>query len=174
MELLNEIAAWAWARHHNPLSWYIRPLFLLPYVAFAWRHSLRGIFATLLALATSMAWFPAPEHPDPRIEAFLAMERDFILGPLTVGKLAGLLAAPAAMAALALAFWRRSIAWGVTTLVAIALTKVAWSVAQAGAAGWSVAAPAFVGLAACVVAVLAFHRLRGRRGSPPSPRTAPR
>ena len=27
----DEFAAWAWARHHNELSWYIRPLFLLPF-----------------------------------------------------------------------------------------------------------------------------------------------
>lgn len=31
MEWLNELAAWAWARHHNELSWYVRPLFLLPF-----------------------------------------------------------------------------------------------------------------------------------------------
>ncbi len=30
MELLNDILAWAWGRHHNILSWYIRPLFILP------------------------------------------------------------------------------------------------------------------------------------------------
>ena len=42
--------AWAWDRHHNSLSWYIRPLFLIPFY-FAYQRSLRAI----------MAWFPAPD-----------------------------------------------------------------------------------------------------------------
>ena len=58
---LDEFGAWAWERHHNVLSWYIRPLFLLPFCYFAYRRSLFGITITLVALATSMFWFPAPE-----------------------------------------------------------------------------------------------------------------
>ncbi len=27
MDELGQLVEWAWARHHNPLSWYIRPLF---------------------------------------------------------------------------------------------------------------------------------------------------
>ncbi len=30
MELLNDFLSWVWARHHNELSWYVRPLFGLP------------------------------------------------------------------------------------------------------------------------------------------------
>ncbi len=54
MELLDEFLSWARARHHNPLSWYIRPLFLLPFCYFAYKRSMWGIALTLLALATSM------------------------------------------------------------------------------------------------------------------------
>ena len=36
----DEFTAWAWERHHNILSWYIRPLFLLPFCYFAYRRSL--------------------------------------------------------------------------------------------------------------------------------------
>jgi len=54
----NEFVAWAWARHHNVLSWYVRPLFLLPFCYFAYRRSLWGIVLTVVALATSMFWFP--------------------------------------------------------------------------------------------------------------------
>ena len=64
-EWLTELASWAWARHHNVLSWYIRPVFFLPFCFFAYRRSWAGILATLVALATSMAWFPAPTNPDP-------------------------------------------------------------------------------------------------------------
>ena len=31
-----EFVAWAWGRHHNVLSWYIRPLFFLPFCFFAY------------------------------------------------------------------------------------------------------------------------------------------
>ena len=61
----DEFAAWAWARHHNELSWYIRPLLLLPFCWFAYKRSLFGITLTLVALATSMSWFPAPETTSP-------------------------------------------------------------------------------------------------------------
>jgi len=30
MDGLNDFLNWAWARHANPLSWYIRPPFILP------------------------------------------------------------------------------------------------------------------------------------------------
>ncbi|MEQ1669843.1 MAG: hypothetical protein ABL893_03200, partial [Hyphomicrobium sp.] len=66
MDTLQLFAEWTWARHHNPWSWYIRPLFLVPYCYFAWRRNLPGMLATILALATSMFWFPAPINPDPR------------------------------------------------------------------------------------------------------------
>src|SRR5215210_5284361 len=60
-----EFVAWAWGRHHNVLSWYIRPLFFLPFCFFAYKRSLSGMIVTLVALATSMFWFPAPERTDP-------------------------------------------------------------------------------------------------------------
>jgi hypothetical protein len=34
-EHLNDFLSWVWARHHNELSWYVRPLFLLPFCFFA-------------------------------------------------------------------------------------------------------------------------------------------
>ncbi len=71
----DEFVAWAWARHHNVLSWYVRPLFFLPFCYFAYRRSLWGIVLTLLALVTSMFWFPAPEHASPAVNEMLASER---------------------------------------------------------------------------------------------------
>src|SRR4028118_1332318 len=62
-----EFVAWAWERHHNVLSWYIRVLFLLPFCYFAYKRSLFGMVLTLVALATSMFWVPAPERPDARV-----------------------------------------------------------------------------------------------------------
>ena len=54
MELLNDFLSWVWARHHNELSWYVRPLFLLPFCFFAYRRSAWGIVVTLLVFPTSL------------------------------------------------------------------------------------------------------------------------
>jgi hypothetical protein len=106
-----EFVAWAWERHHNVLSWYIRPLFLLPFCYFAYKRSLWGIVLTLLALATSMFWFPAPEHSSPAENEMLASEREYLTASWTLWKVLIALLVPLGFAALALAFWRRSLAW---------------------------------------------------------------
>src|ERR671913_409943 len=93
-----ELVAWAWERHHNVLSWYIRPLFFLPFCYFAYRRSLSGMILTLLALATSMFWFPAPEHSNPMTLEFLAVEREYLTGDWTLWKLLLALVVPATFA----------------------------------------------------------------------------
>ena len=75
-QLLADFGDWAFDRHANPLSWYIRPLFLLPLAWFGYRRSGWGIAGTLVALATGMFWVPAPADSDPRIMEFLAFEQE--------------------------------------------------------------------------------------------------
>ncbi len=82
----NEFIAWAWERHHNVLSWYIRPLFFLPFCYFAYRRSLFGITLTLVALATSIFWFPAPETPSPAVIEMLASEEAYLTADWTLWK----------------------------------------------------------------------------------------
>ena len=65
---------WAFERHHNILSWYIRPLFIIPMVVFAFKKSYTGIFASIFALFTSMFWFPVPATKSPQVMEFLAFE----------------------------------------------------------------------------------------------------
>ena len=60
---------------------------------------------TLVAPATSMAWFPAPVHPDPAVVHFLEVERDYLLGEWTVAKVAMSLIVPLTFPALAAALW---------------------------------------------------------------------
>lgn len=43
---------------------------------------------TIVAVTSSMFWFPAPAAADPRMTAFLAMERQYVTGPMTLGKAA--------------------------------------------------------------------------------------
>lgn len=153
MEILSDLGAWAWARHHNVLSWYIRPLFIIPYAYFAYKRSPAGIIVTILALLTSMFWFPAPSSVDPGVERFLRAERDYLLGPWTLGKVLASMTVPAFFYALALAFWRRSWGWGAAVINLAAIGKVVWSVTAGGESGWAVLIPAVIGALICNGAV---------------------
>jgi hypothetical protein len=127
MEWLNELAAWAWARHHNELSWYIRPLFLLPFAYFAYKRSGWGIALTLVAVATSMAWFPAPEHPSAGAIEMLAAEREYLLGEWTLAKIAVAFTVPLMLGGLATALWRRSLVWALVAINLGGLFKITWT-----------------------------------------------
>ncbi len=160
MEDLHQLLEWAWARHHSMYSWYIRPLFILPFCYFAWRRSLAGILATLVATLTSIAWFPAPETPSPDALRYLDLERRWLSsGPLTL--VMGLLVATF-LWLLGAAFWQRRWLYGVLVLNLATLAKVAFSVFLGGDAGWASLMPSLVTLAVCNAAFLALYVL-GRR-----------
>lgn len=153
MEFPNDFLTWAWARHHNILSWYIRPLFLVPFIYFAYRRSWKGMILTVVALATSMFWFPAPAAVDPMVEQFLAAEHNYLTGAWTIQKILLTLVVPAFFILLGLAFWKRSWWWGVAVINLAALGKIVWSVAEGGQSGWAVLVPAVIGLVICNLAV---------------------
>jgi hypothetical protein len=164
VELLNDFLAWAWARHHNILSWYIRPLFIIPFIYFAYKRSWKGMLVTVIALTTSMFWFPAPATVDPAVEQFLAAELEYLTGLWTVQKLLLTLVIPAFFILLGLAFWKRSWWWGVAVINLAALGKVAWSVAEGGQSGLTVLVPALVGMILCNLAVyFGVKYLHGKR-----------
>jgi hypothetical protein len=169
-EWLAELASWAWDRHHNVLSWYIRPLFLLPYCWFAYRRSATGIAVTLVALATSMAWFPAPAHPDPAVVQMLAVERAYLLGPWTPVKVALALIVPLVFVGVAAALWRRSIGWALVVINVGVVSKIAWTYwTDAQGAGADTHLPAaLLGLAVLNAALLGaawWLRRRTRRSA---------
>lgn len=153
MENLSDFLTWAWARHHNILSWYIRPIFVLPFIYFAYKRSWMGLVITVIALFTSMFWFPAPAVPDPAVEKFLQVEKDYILGEWNLSKGLWTMTIPAFFFFLALAFWKRSWWWGVAVINLAALGKIAWSVRSAGEAGWTTVTPALIGMLVCDAAV---------------------
>jgi hypothetical protein len=159
-----DILDWAWQRHHNMLSWYIRPLFMLPLAWLAYRRSGAGIVATLIALATSMFWFPAPDTPDARVGEFLAFERDWLTGPWTLAKVVWTSLVPAGLGAYCLVFWKRSLLWGAVLLNLIALGKLFWGVTVGAGTGWAMTVPALAGLLLCdVVLVVALQMRRHSR-----------
>ncbi|MEW9548970.1 hypothetical protein [Nonomuraea sp. NPDC050783] len=164
---VDTLAAWAWARHHNILSWYVRPLFLLPFCYFAYRRAIWGIVLTLVALVTSMAWFPAPERPDPAVLEFLNDERDYLLGEWTAAKVLMGLLVPLVFVALALALWRRSFVWALVVINAALLFKIGWSFRYSSVTGaLALLVPALVGLVVVdLVIVVVRRRILAARGS---------
>ena len=159
-----EFVAWAWARHHNVLSWYIRPLFILPFCYFAYKRSLLGLVLTILALATSMFWFPAPENASPAVNEMLASEREYLTANWTLWKVLIALLIPVGFAALALAFWKRSLAWGLAVINAMVLFKIGWTFLFSTEAGALSHLPAaLLGLALCDALILyVMRRMRTR------------
>lgn len=156
---LTDLFNWAFERHQNVLSWYIRPLFLIPFCIFAYRRSVLGMVVTLLALVTSMAWFPVPRHPDPQVISFLEAEKAFLLSPFTLKKAALLATVVVSMSVLALAFWHRSLKAGIGVLVLIALGKILWSVNE-DAGGQAIVVPALLGLVVCIALLTVYMKRR--------------
>jgi hypothetical protein len=164
--ITEEFTAWAWERHHNVLSWYIRPLFLLPFCYFAYKHSLTGIVLTLVALTTSMFWFPAPETTSPAVRAMLAAEEEYLTANWTLWKVLIALLIPVSFAALGLAFWRRSLTWGLAVINGAILFKIGWTFVFSTEAGAMSHLPAaVVGLAVCDAVILYLLRGMRRRSS---------
>jgi hypothetical protein len=165
----SEFVAWAWERHHNVLSWYIRPLFFLPFCFFAYRRSLLGMILTLVALATSMFWFPVPERTDPQVLEFLAVEREYLTGDWTMAKVLMALLVPISFAALGFVFWKRSIVYGLVLMNVVVMAKLVWSFYFGDESGGLTLLPsALAGLAVCDAVILyVVHRIR--KGSSPKP-----
>jgi hypothetical protein len=148
-----DFSSWSWARHHNILSWYIRPIFLIPFCYFAYKKSWAGISATIFLLISSMFWFPEPAVTNEQINQFLQIELDYLNAPWGIGKILITMIVPISLFALGAAFWKRNILFGISVIVFIALAKILWSVAFGGESGMSILAPAIIGLIICVVLI---------------------
>lgn len=151
--LNREFVDWAFARHHNQLSWYIRPIFIIPFCYFAFKRSLAGISFTLLCIFTSMFWFPEPSFVDAKVKEFLQYELDYLTGDWGINKMLLTLIVPLSMTFLALAFWYRNLWFGLSIMAFIAIGKIGWSILFAGESGKSIILPATLGLVVCMVFV---------------------
>ena len=173
MEWLGDFWTWAWARHHNPLSWYIRPLFVLPFCYFAYRKSVGGLVLTVVGVLSSMFWFPAPSDVDPRAAAFLAMEQQYVTGGWTWTKTFMTLLVPIWFVLLAGAFWRKSWIVGIWVINVGAALKVVWSFYFGGGSAWSIIAPVAVGALVCNGVLAVLLRRRRSTADPPSDSGSP-
>ena len=148
---------WAFMRHQNPASWMARPLLLLPLCLFAWWRSATGIMASILALLTSMFWFPVPETVRPDIAQFLDMERELLSQGWSTENAIGVVVVLLYLAALLAAFWQRSWRLGATVVIAGAAGKMAWSVIFSPEAGDAVIPFALGGLGVFAMAILLWR-----------------
>ncbi len=149
---------WAFERHHNVLSWYVRPLFIIPMVIFAFKKSFTGIFASIFTLFTSMLWFPAPATSNPQVLKFLAFEMEYLKGTWTAPKIVMSLAVPLFFFMLLIAAWKRNWKWLLGVIIGTAVLKIIWSIAFSGEAGMSILKPALLGLIVCIVVLGYFFR----------------
>ena len=129
----------------------------------AYKRSIWGLVLTLFALATSMFWFPEPDRPDPRATEFLAAEKEYLAGDWSLTKVLLGLLVPVSLGALALAFWKRSLLYGLVVIDSIMLVKVTWSFYYGGESGLALLPTALVGLIACNAVVLyVAYMVRGK------------
>lgn len=158
-----EFFEWAFDRHHNTLSWYIRPLFIIPLCWYSYKRSGLGISVTVFALLTSMMWFPKPDVVAPQVIEFLTMEKEYLTMNWTLNKALISTLPFILMYMLCFAFWKRSLKWGGAIMVLIAVGKVMWSVLEGGESGTSIIIPAVVGLVICGVVLYYFiYRRRAK------------
>ncbi|MGR3808978.1 hypothetical protein [Jiulongibacter sp. NS-SX5] len=144
---------WVFERHHNQWSWYLRPLFLLPFCYFAYRKSFTGMMISIFALFTSMFWFPKPEIVSESVIDFLEFEKEYLYGEWNLSKQLLTLTIPISFIALGLAFWKRSVIMGIAVVVLMATGKMVWSIQNAGESGKSILIPAILGLLICCVLI---------------------
>lgn len=151
---------WAYERHQNQLSWYIRPLFIIPFCYFAYKRSWGGIFGTIFLLLTSMFWFSKPDFISDQVKQFLEIEKNYLSGEWGFTKFLMSSLIPISFIALGMAFWKRSLWFGLSVVIFMAVGKMVWSVAFGGEAGKSIFAPAIIGLAICVTLIyIGFRKL---------------
>lgn len=155
---------WAFTRHQNQLSWYIRPLFLIPFCFFAFKKSWAGISITIFCIFTSMFWFPEPQSVSKQVEQFLRYEIDYLTGDWNVTKILMTLLVPISLFLLGMGFWRKNLWIGLSVIIMIAFGKIAWSILSAGESGQSIIIPAIIGLLICVVLIYGGFKKLGEKG----------
>lgn len=159
---------WVFDRHHNLWSWYIRPIFLIPFCYYAYKQSWAGISITIFCLFTSMFWFNSPKIVANNIKLFLQFEKDWLYGAWNFQKIILIITVPISFYLLGLAFWKRSLLIGIGVVTLMAIGKIIWSILNAGEAGKSVIIPAIVGLLLCSGLIFyGFNRLEKKSSKKP-------
>ncbi|ARV46884.1 hypothetical protein P9293_18630 [Bacillus inaquosorum] len=132
---VQDILDWAFRRHLNPLSWYIRPLFLLVLVYAAYKRSWKGIIITFVLMMSSMVWFPEPKRIYLQMQKVLEFEQ--MLLSSQVSAVLTIVFMMVLIGFILAAFWKRSLVLGVILLNVTLAGKVALSLFFTGESGWA-------------------------------------
>lgn len=162
MDFIGDFLTWAWPRHLNPVSWYIRPLFFLPIAYFCWTRRPAWLTATIVAMLSSFFWFPAPPEGevDPKIAGVLEMEKALFADPTWITWVT-LPLIPALIGGLCAAFWARSIGWGLLVIDGGLALKIGWTIANSGTDGLATILPLGLGAIAMSAVIVLVARKRG-------------
>ena len=153
---------WAFTRHQNTLSWYIRPLFIIPIVIGAHKKSYSVIFASIFSLFTSMFWFPVPATIDERVTGFLNFEKDYLTSGWVADKFFVVIAVILFFSFIIYTTWQRKWKLLVWVVVLGAVLKIIHSLIFGGKDGLSIVKPALLGLAVCIAAII-FMAIKKRK-----------
>jgi hypothetical protein len=129
-----EILVWAFQRHLNPLSWYIRPVFLIVLVYFAYKRSWEGVIITFVFMMSSMVWFPAPKTINPQMQEVLEYEQMLLSDP--VSAILTIAVMMVSVGLILISFWKHSLKLGLIILNVSLIGKVILSLLFTGENGW--------------------------------------
>ena len=150
----NEIFfTWAFQRHRNILSWYIRPLFIVPIIWSAYKKLFSGISISIFSLFTSMFWFPKPNATNPEIIKFLNFEANYLKSGWTIDKIALFFTVVTFFIFIIISTWTKNWKLLLVILIAAAFFKIFNSYLLTGKSAFSMLMPAVTGLIVCVMAV---------------------
>lgn len=154
---------WAFSRHQNILSWYIRPLFVIPIVIGAYKQSFSILFMSIFCLLTSMFWFPKPEAVDEQVHLFLEFEKNYLTSGWTTEKIVVCILILLFFILLIYTTWNRK--WGqlLWVVIAGAVLKVVHSILSSGENGMALVKPAVTGLVICIVFIVFIKDKREKK-----------
>lgn len=100
-----------------------------------------------------MIWFGKPESTNQQIIIFLEFEKNWLFSQWNFEKLFFALTVPISFLLLGFAFWKHSLLLGILILVLIAVSKIIWSLLNAGNSATIIIIPATIGLILCVILI---------------------
>ncbi|MBL1409949.1 hypothetical protein [Sphingobacterium faecale] len=131
----NELLEWAFQRHLNPLSWYIRPIFLILLCYVAYKRRLFWILILFLVMMSSMVWFPSPKEINPQMQKILELEKELLAHPKSA--IATISFMLLFVIAILIAFWHHSLKWGLLIVNVTLIGKVVLTLFLTGENGWA-------------------------------------
>ena len=149
---------WTFQRHRNILSWYIRPLFIIPIIWSAYKKRFSGISISVFGLFTSMFWFPKPNITNPEIAKFLNFEANYLKSGWTMDKIALFFTVIIFFIFIIVSTWTKNWKLLLLILIATAILKIFNSYLLTGNSALSMLKPAVAGLIVCVIAVFVLKK----------------